>query len=91
MYIECAREEKRLKISSLNIKLTKQMFAEEGRIEYIDVFRSMGIILMIMGHIGFGKNFNHFIFAFHMPMFFFISGMFFQVTQEKEFVLLGKK
>ena len=45
-----------------------------SRIEYIDIFRAFGIILMVMGHIGFGHMFDHFIHAFHMPMFFFVSG-----------------
>lgn len=36
------------------------------RKEHIDIFRGLGIILMIMGHIGFGGAFNHFIHAFHM-------------------------
>ena len=47
------------------------------RLTYMDIFRGMGIILMIMGHVGFGKVFDHFIHAFHMPMFFFISGFFY--------------
>lgn len=41
-----------------------------ARINYIDIFRSFGIIAMIMGHIGFGQAFDYFIHAFHMPMFF---------------------
>ena len=44
----------------------------------MDVFRSLGIIAMIMGHVGFGENFDHFIHAFHMPMFFWISGFFYK-------------
>ena len=48
------------------------------RLDYIDVFRSLGIIAMVMGHIGFGGKFDHFIHAFHMPMFFFISGFFYR-------------
>lgn len=47
------------------------------RLDYIDVFRSLGIIAMIMGHIGFGEKLDYFIHAFHMPMFFFISGFFY--------------
>lgn len=39
---------------------------------------------MIMGHIGFGGKFDYWIHAFHMPMFFFISGYFFQGRAEKE-------
>ena len=45
-----------------------------NRIDYIDIFRAFGIILMVMGHLHFGKIFDHFIHAFHMPMFFFVSG-----------------
>lgn len=47
------------------------------RVGYVDVYRGMGIILMIMGHVGYGTVFDKFIHAFHMPMFFFISGVFF--------------
>lgn len=47
------------------------------RIEYIDLFKSFGIILMIFGHLGFGDTFDKFIHAFHMPMFFWISGYLF--------------
>lgn len=47
------------------------------RIEYIDLFRAIGIILMIMGHVGFGDDFDFIIHAFHMPMFFIIAGYFF--------------
>ena len=57
--------------------LSKQA-SKQARISYIDLFRAIGIILMIMGHIGFGKMFDHWIHAFHMPMFFFASGYFFK-------------
>ena len=48
-------------------------FISKQRLDYIDVFRSLGIIAMVMGHVGFGGKFDHFIHAFHMPMFFFIA------------------
>ena len=47
------------------------------RQEYMDIFRGFGIILMVMGHVNFGSRFDFFIHAFHMPMFFVISGFFF--------------
>lgn len=56
-----------------------------GRIEYIDIFRSLGIIFMVMGHVGFTAYFDHFIHAFHMPMFFFVSGFFFKGKSKEEF------
>ena len=55
----------------------------EHRIEHVDIFRAFGILLMIMGHVGFGRKFDHFIHAFHMPMFFVVSGMFFGTSYER--------
>lgn len=54
------------------MKSTQQ--ANAARITYIDIFKAIGIILMVMGHVGFGEVFDKIIHAFHMPMFFFISG-----------------
>lgn len=51
----------------------------QKRVEYVDLYRGIGIILMIMAHIGFGRMFDHYIHAFHMPMFFFVSGYFFKL------------
>ena len=51
------------------------------RIEYIDIAKGIGILLVVMGHNDFGlvsPFFYKFIYAFHMPLFFFVSGMFFK-------------
>ena len=53
----------------------KDFFAQNQRIEYIDIAKGMGIILMIMGHIGYGELFHRFIHAFHMPLFYFCAGL----------------
>ena len=55
------------------------------RIEFIDLFRGIGILAMIMAHIGFGKWFDHYVHAFHMPMFFFVSGYFFTMKSARAF------
>lgn len=55
-----------------------------ARIDYIDVFRSFGILLMVMGHIGYGDAFDFFIHAFHMPMFFWISGYLYKHRSKEE-------
>lgn len=47
------------------------------RIGYIDVYRGFGIIFMLMGHVGFGEKFDYWVHAFHMPMWFIVSGYFF--------------
>lgn len=44
---------------------------------------------MIMGHVGLGGHFDKWIHAFHMPMFFFVSGMFFRSDNQysaKDFI-----
>ena len=56
------------------------------RIKYIDIYKGIGIILMIMGHIGFGYNFDFYIHAFNMPMFFFISGYLYVLPNFKNLV-----
>lgn len=58
------------------------MAGKERRVEYIDLFRSFGIILMIMGHIKYGNHFDKWIHAFHMPMFFFVSGWFYRSRED---------
>lgn len=55
----------------------------QSRIEWIDYFRCFGILLMVMGHIGFGGKFDIWIHGFHMPMFFFISGVLYAPVAEK--------
>ena len=57
----------------------------------MDVFRACGIILMVMGHIGFGDRFDKFIHAFHMPMFFFISGFFYKKSNISIKAVIAKK
>ena len=62
-----------------------------NRIEYIDYYRAIGILLMVMGHIGFGEKFDKFIHAFHMPMFFFVSGFLYKRSDKKISYILIKK
>lgn len=47
---------------------------EIKRIDSVDILRAVGIIVMVMGHVGFGGKFDRFIHTFHMPLFFLISG-----------------
>lgn len=37
--------------------------------------------MMVMGHVGFGNKFDLWIHAFHMPMWFIISGYFFNINK----------
>lgn len=54
---------------------------KETRIEYIDLARGISIVIMILGHLGFGETFDHLIHTFHMPIWFFITGWFAQNTK----------
>lgn len=44
----------------------------------VDLLRALGIIIMVLGHVGVGVGFDKFIHAFHMPMWFIISGYFYK-------------
>ncbi len=47
------------------------------RLEYIDVAKGIGIILVILGHLlTYGSPASCVIYSFHMPFFFFVSGVF---------------
>ncbi|MGY4537148.1 acyltransferase [Mucilaginibacter sp. UYNi724] len=51
------------------------------RIMWIDYAKFIGIFLVVLGHQSISKPLSTFIFAFHMPLFFFISGYLFKVDK----------
>lgn len=48
------------------------------RINFIDIAKGIGIVLVYLGHSSFSETINKFIFIFHMPFFFFVSGFMFK-------------
>jgi acyltransferase 3 len=48
---------------------------EVRRIAYIDTAKALAIILMVVGHTSIPKALSDWIWSFHMPFFFFVSGM----------------
>lgn len=48
---------------------------DRKRIDWVDYAKGVGIILMVFGHSGFPLQIQKFIWSFHMPLFFFLSGM----------------
>lgn len=48
------------------------------RINFIDIAKGLGIVLVYIGHSNFPENINKFIYLFHMPFFFFVSGFMFK-------------
>lgn len=47
---------------------------KKERIVLIDLLKGFGILLMVVGHVAFSENLNHYIYTFHMPLFFLVSG-----------------
>lgn len=53
------------------------------RIEYLDIAKGIGILLVVLGHNDFGAIspfFRQVIYSFHVPLFFFLSGYFINVS-----------
>ena len=61
------------------------------RIDYIDILRGIGILYMVFGHIKYYPHYDYYIHAFHMPLFFFVSGLFFHRHNELSFFEFLKK
>lgn len=58
----------------------------KNRIQFIDTAKGIGIILMVLGHIGLGSQVYSSIYSFHMPLFFFISGLLFSTPDKKKLI-----
>lgn len=52
--------------------------ADNQRLPYIDVAKGFAIWLMIVGHLNISEQIQIYIYSFHIPLFFFISGIFFR-------------
>lgn len=50
------------------------------RIEWIDIAKGIGMIFVVFGHTGLPIHISSWIYSFHMPLFFLISGMLFNVA-----------
>lgn len=61
----------------------------QGRIEYIDIARGIGIILIILGHNPVPPICHDWIFSFHVPLFFIIAGYFYKRRSLKETAIKG--
>jgi len=62
------------------------------RVQYIDIAKGIGILLVVLGHNdmnAYHPLLHRFIYAFHMALFFFLSGIFF--NPDRPFKILVKK
>ena len=55
------------------------------RLSWIDIARGIGIIAVLYGHAVSGDSIRHILYAFHMPLFFFLSGVVFRPQKYKRF------
>lgn len=61
-----------------------------NRIEWIDICKFIGIFTVVWGHTGTVHYVNNYIHAFHMPLFFFISGYCFNYEKYSSISYLAK-
>lgn len=57
----------------------------------IDIFKGLGIMLIVIGHLTIPKQLYNFIYMFHVPAFFFVAGMTFTIKNNESFLLFLKK
>ncbi|WP_366559045.1 acyltransferase family protein [uncultured Fusobacterium sp.] len=64
---------------------------EKERIEWIDTLKFLGIFSIYLGHLGsIPNNIRSFVFSYHVPLFFLISGFFNKKIELKEYFLFIK-
>ncbi len=56
------------------------------RTSWIDIARGIGILLVLYGHVLGSDKTRFFIYAFHMPLFFFVSGLVFKERHTASFI-----
>lgn len=67
--------------------MTKYKNKNENRIDWVDISKGLGIILVIIGHcVYLGGLIHNWIFSFHMPLFFILSGIFIRKIKLNSFI-----
>lgn len=61
------------------------------RTEWIDLAKGMAIFLMVCGHTSIPKSLSNWIWSFHMPLFFIVSGLLFSPDRYHSFIAFVKK
>lgn len=60
------------------------------RLDYIDIAKALGMLTIMWGHIAVGKSVT-FVYAFHIPLFFILSGMVFTQNKYPDFKSFVKR
>ncbi len=66
-------------------------FMGNKRLCFLDILKGIGIILVIIGHSHVQSRVGDLIYSFHMPLFFFLSGILFDAKKDKHVVDLLKR
>lgn len=59
------------------------------RIEWIDIVKGIGILLMVIGHAGVSSQIKVWIYGFHMPLFFISAGYLYSMFDDERYGKLG--
>ena len=66
--------------------MTEIINHKKGRIAYVDFMKALGMLTIIWGHIMLSGITNSMVYAFHIPLFFFLSGLMFRSSKYPSFV-----
>ncbi len=61
------------------------------RLDFVDVWKGIGILLVVIAHVNYSQPLLTIIYSFHMPLFFVMSGMLFKPQSYENFVSFIKK
>lgn len=61
------------------------------RLEWVDAAKGIGIVLVVMAHVPIPDSLKQFIYSFHMPLFFLLSGLMFRSSSISAVSFIQKK
>ena len=61
------------------------------RVDWIDITKGIAIFFMVFGHTGIPEALSNWIWSFHMPLFFFMSGLLYKKEKYHSFIIFLKK
>lgn len=64
--------------------------SNKKRFDYVDLAKALGMLTIIWGHVAAGKSVT-FVYTFHIPLFFFLSGMVFVKGKYPDFLSFVKR
>ncbi len=85
------KEQKAINNSMNTLVLHKQNGGGNVRISSIDIAKALGMLTIMWGHVRLGSWSTAFVYAFHIPLFFFLSGLVFNRDRYRDFNEFIKK